>query len=182
MRVFLVQGSCGEQGLQWGVEGADHGGAIHGFNGAPKGRGHLHQVRQAVDVGGGVVARAVHEGGVEEGRVAGFQRQLRVVVGEILLEFRTGEGDVALDVALRIGQVHGGARGQRHVTMGHSALQGEGREQHMRVDRPLGGVFAGHKAQVIVAVGGLGGAARVHAIDLRGELVVRPKPSGADER
>ena len=160
---------------------AAHGGAVHAFHGAAIGRGHLQQVGHALDVFGAVMACRMEERGIEEDRIALGQRQLDVVLVEIVLELGLAPGEVARHEILRIGQIERGAAFNRHVAMGDGALQREYRRKLVGMGREALDLGGGLEAHVIVAVHGLRLAAGVDHIELRGDLVAGAEPAFGNE-
>ena len=171
-----------QPGPQPRVHRVDHAGAVHGLGGPAEPGGDLEQVGHAVHVGGAVVASGVEHGRAEEHRVAGAQRQLHPVLGEVLDELGAAPRQIAQLVLVGVGQVHGRAGLGAHVAVGDGALQGEQRRQQVGVAGELLGLVVGEEAHVVVAVGVLGLAARVDHVDLLGQLVAGAEPGLAGHR
>ena len=104
-----------------------------------------------------------------------------MVFGEELHELGPVEGDVAAEEPLRVGQQHRRPALDRHVAMGHRALQGEHRRHPVQVRRVCGQVVGCNEAEVIVAMRNLLFATGIDDIDLRRELVARAKPGLGDD-
>ena len=124
----------------------------------------------------------MHQRGIEERRIALFQRQLHVVLGEVFLKFGPGKSQISGRIGLRIGQVQCWPAFQWHIAMRDSPLQSQRGRQQMGMNRPFRGIFARHEAKVIIAMRILRSPARIDPVDLRGELVIRPQPGIADQR
>ena len=164
------------------VHGVHHAGPVHGLGGPAEGGRDLQQVGDAVHVAGAVVAGGVGHGRAEEHRVAGAQRQLHPVLGEVLDELGTAPCQVAQLVLVGVGQVHGGAGLGAHVAVGDGALEGEQRRQPVGLEGELLGLVVGEEAHVVVAVGVLGLAAGVDHVHLLGQLVAGSQPGLASHR
>ena len=111
------------------IDGPHHRGAVQRLHRPAERRRDLQQVGHPPDIGRDVGSGAVVQRGIEEHRVAGAQRHLHVVFGEELDELRPVERDVAAEEALRVGQQHRRPALDRHVAVGHRALQGEHRRR-----------------------------------------------------
>src|SRR5579872_37082 len=124
----------------------------------------------------------MEQSGIEEGGVALRERQLDVMLVEVVLELGAACRKVSRRIGLRERQVQGRSRLDRHVAMGDRALQRQHRRELMNMSRELLASFRGLEAEMIVAVRPLRLAARIDHIELRRDLVGWAKPSLADQR
>ena len=171
-----------QPGSQRRIHRFHHASPVHGLGGPAEGGGDLEQVGDAMHVGGAVVAGGVEHGRAEEHRVAGAQRQLHPMPGEVLPELGAAPCQVAQLVLVGVGQVHGGAGLGTHVAVGDGALEGEQRRKPVGLEGELLGLVVGEEAHVVVAVGVLGLPAGVDHVHLLGQLVAGAEPGLAGHR
>ena len=127
----------------------------------------------AVLTGGVVRAGAVQHGGIEETQRPGRARSAPAARRTVpSLQVVARPGNPARTCA--VGEQHRRPRLDRHIDVGHGALQGEHGRQRMDVHRVALCLLIGHEAEVVVAVGRLwGNAAGVDHVELGGHLVRR---------
>ena len=106
---------------------------IDAFHRPAEGRGHLQEVGDPAHVRRAVRPGGMEERGIEEHRVALRERQLDVMLVEIVAKLRMGRRHVAGQIALRERQVEGRPGLERHVAMSHRALEGKHRREAVHV-------------------------------------------------
>ena len=123
-----------------------------------------------------LVPGAVEERGVEEDRVALGERQLHVVLREVVAELGEPPGEVAGDELVGVGQVHRRPALDGHVRVGDGALQGQHGRQQVHVGRVALDDVVLEEAEVVVAVRVLCLPTRTYDVDLGGDLVAGTQP------
>ena len=108
----------------------------------------------------------MEQGRVEERGIALLQRQLGVVLLEVLGELGQVEGEVAGLVLVGVGQVEGRAGLDGHVAVRDRALQGQRRATAGGPGPGNGRGHGVHEAEVVVAVRGLRLTTGVDHVDL----------------
>mmetsp|Transcript_22754 Transcript_22754/g.37685 ORF Transcript_22754/g.37685 Transcript_22754/m.37685 type:complete len:371 (+) Transcript_22754:1532-2644(+) len=167
-------------GFEMGVERLAHGPPIQCFHGATKGRGHLQQVRHALDVRAGIGTGGVKKGRVKEHGIPLFQGKLDVIFLKTLAEVSPAPRGIARSIQLRERQELGRATLNRHIAVGNGPLQGQTGREVMHMRRVARADFGGLKAKVVVTMRLLRGTARMDQVHLRRHLVVRAKPGLRD--
>ena len=127
-------------------------------------------------------AGSVEERGVEEDGVALGQRELHVVLCEVLAELGQAPGEVPGEVLVGVGQVHRRPALHGHVGVGDRTLQRQHGRQLVHVGRVLLDHVVLEEPQVVVAVRFLRLSSGAYDVDLGGHLVARAEPGPGHQR
>jgi hypothetical protein len=128
-----------------------------------------------------LVPAAWKQGRVEEHSVALGERQLNMMLVEIVAKLRAACRHISGQVALRERQVERRARLERHVAMCDGSLKRQRRGEAVDVGGKALDLLRRLEAEVIVAVDDLGRAARVDDVELRGDLIRWAEPGFAHQ-